>query len=146
MIYRVLEDKTIIESKFLKSNIYNYLDTTFEIPDNMNVELLEVTDDYVARPDLISLKAYNDDSYADIICKLNGISNPFELNKGDVIVLPTFEYLENFIVRPNVQELEDDENNEVPKSKKRNEKRKANEAVVGDKRFSIDKNRRVIIY
>ena len=146
MIYRVLEGKTIVESKYLNDNIYNYLDTTFEIPSNMNVELVEVTEDFVARPDLISLKAYNDDSYADIICKLNGISNPFELNKGDVIVLPTFEYLEEFIVRPNSQELEDSDNSSVPVSKKKNEKRKANEAVVGDKRFSIDKNRRVIIY
>jgi hypothetical protein len=110
------------------------------------IDLVEVTKDYVARPDLIALKAYNDDSYTDILCKLNGISNPFELNEGDMLIVPSFEELEHFIVRPNSGELEDAETKSVPVSKKLNEKRKANEAVVGDKRFSIDKNKRVIIY
>ena len=110
------------------------------------VDLVKITEDYVARPDLISLKACGSDNYTDIICKFNGISNPFELNKGEVIVIPVFEDIENFIVRPNAGELEDAENKEVPVSKKKNEKRKANEAVIGDKRFSIDKNKRVIIY
>ena len=146
MIYRVLEEKTTVESKYLNDTIYNYLDTTFQIPNDILVSLVEVTEDFIARPDLISLKAYNDDSYTDIICKLNGISNPFELNKGDLLVLPSFEDLQRFIVYPNAQELEDTENKNVPVSKKKNEKRKANEAVIGDKRFSIDKNKRVIVY
>jgi hypothetical protein len=50
----------------------------------------------VARPDLISLATYNDASYADLICKLNGISNMFELNEDDVIVIPTYDYIEKF--------------------------------------------------
>lgn len=146
MIYRTLEGKTIIKSNYLDHDIYNYLDTTFEIPGTIMIDLVKVTKDYVARPDLIALKAYNDDSYTDIICKLNGISNPFELNEGDLLVMPSFEELERFIVRPNTGELEDTEQKNVPVSKKLNEKRKANEAVIGDKRFSIDKNKRVIIY
>lgn len=146
MIYRVLEEKTTIKSKYLDNYIVNFLDTTFEIPENIIVDLVEVTEDYIARPDLISLKAYNSDDYTDIICKLNGISNPFELNKGDILVLPSFEDLQKFIVRPNTDELEDTENKNVPISKKLTEKRKANEAVIGDKRFSINKNKRVIVY
>lgn len=146
MIYRVLEEKTTIESKYLGNYIYNYLDTSFEIPEGMVVDLVEITDDYIARPDLVSIKAYNDDSYTDIICKLNGISNPFELNAGDVLVLPSFADLNRFIVHPNAEEKEDSDNTNVPVSKKKNEKRKANEAVVGDKRFSIDKNKRVVVY
>ncbi len=143
---RVLEGKTEIESRYLNDRIYNYLDTTFEIPDQFMYDIIKITKDYVARPDLISYKAYNTDMYADVICKLNGISNPFELNEGDVIVIPTYDYLDEFIVRPNNIELEDTDQDTVPVSKKKNEKRKANEAVVGDKRFSIDKNNRVIIY
>ena len=146
MIYRVLEEKTTIESKYLGNYIYNYLDTSFEIPEGMVVDLVEITDDYIARPDLVSIKAYNDDSYTDIICKLNGISNPFELNAGDVLVLPSFADLNRFIVHPSAEEKEDGGNTNVPVSKKKNEKRKANEAVVGDKRFSIDKNKRVVVY
>ena len=146
MIYRVLEEKTTIESKYLGNYIYSYLDTSFEIPEGMVVDLVEITDDYIARPDLVSIKAYNDDSYTDIICKLNGISNPFELNVGDVLVLPSFADLNRFIVHPNTEEREDSDNTNIPVSKKKNEKRKANEAVVGDKRFSIDKNKRVVVY
>ncbi len=146
MTYRVLEEKTTFNNKRLGDYQYNYLDTSFEIPNRFDFDLVKISADYVARPDLVSLKAYNDDSYADIICKLNGISNPFELNEGDVLVLPSFDELHNFIVRPNFLEREDDDDRSVPVSKKRNEKRKANEAVVGDKRFSIDKNKRIIIY
>ena len=40
-------------------------------------DVIIVNEYYVARPDLISLAVYGDDKYADIICKFNGISNPF---------------------------------------------------------------------
>lgn len=143
---RVLEEKTEIKSNYLKQDIYNYLDTTFEIPDNFMYDIVKITKDYIARPDLVSYKAYNTDMYADVICKLNGISNPFELNEGDILVIPTFEYLNGFLIVPNELELEESENENVPISKRKNEKRKANESVVGDKRFSIDKNKRIIIY
>lgn len=147
MNYQVLSNKTEFESKHLKDRMYNYLDTTFEIPDEFSYSLIQVTADYVARPDLISFKAYNDDSYADVICKLNGISNPFEINEGDVLVLPIFSELSKFLVTPNIAELHLDEGiTERPTAKKKTEKRKANEAVIGDKRFSIDKNKRIIIY
>lgn len=43
---------------------------------------------YTARPDLISLAVYGDDKYGDIICKINGISNPFELNEGMYLYTP----------------------------------------------------------
>ena len=147
MNYLVLSNKTECKSEHLNDRMYNYLDTTFEIPEEFTYSLIQVTADYVARPDLISFKAYNDDSYADVICKLNGISNPFEINEGDVLVLPIFSELKRFLVTPNVAELHlDDGNIERPVAKKKTDKRKANEAVIGDKRFSIDKNKRIIIY
>jgi len=147
MNYLVLLNKTEYDSKYLKDRLYNLLDTTFEIPSEFTYDVIRVDKDYVGRPDLISFKAYNDDSYADVICKLNGISNPFELNEGDLLVLPMFSDLQRFLVVPNMQELHDDgEDNDRPIAKKKNEKRKANEAVIGDKRFSIDKNKRIIIY
>lgn len=147
MNYSVLVNKTEYDSKWLKDRLYNLLDTTFEIPEEFAYDVIRVDKDYIGRPDLISFKAYDDDSYADIICKLNGISNPFELNEGDILVLPLFSDLQRFLAVPNMQELHDDgEDNNHPVAKKKNEKRKANEAVIGDKRFSIDKNKRIIIY
>ncbi len=58
-----------------------------EWPDVYTTPIL-VNKYYIARPDLISLAMYGTDEYADIICKYNGISNPFELNEGMVLFIP----------------------------------------------------------
>ena len=50
---------------------------------------------YIARPDLISLAVYGDDKYGDIICKINGISNPFELNEGMILYTPDIGVITN---------------------------------------------------
>lgn len=42
----------------------------------------------VCRMDLVSLKYYRDASYSDFILKFNGISNPFSMQVGDVILIP----------------------------------------------------------
>jgi len=47
--------------------------------------------DYVMRPDLISQAVYNNTLYAEFILKYNGISNPFTLEEGDVILVPNLE-------------------------------------------------------
>ena len=52
-----------------------------------------VNEFYVARPDLISQAVYGTDKYADILCKINGISNPFELNENMMLFCPTIDYL-----------------------------------------------------
>lgn len=59
--------------------------------------IVEVEEYYVARPDLISLAVYGDDKYADILCKINGISNPFELNKGMYLFAPDSSVLTNLL-------------------------------------------------
>jgi hypothetical protein len=50
-----------------------------------------VPKDYVMRPDLISKVIYNNSAYAEIILKYNGISNPFSINEGDMILVPNLE-------------------------------------------------------
>ena len=40
------------------------------------------------RLDLISLKYYSSDKLVDIICKANGISNPFAVPRGTILVIP----------------------------------------------------------
>ena len=50
-----------------------------------------VPKDYVMRPDLISQAVYNNTLYAEYILKYNGISNPFSINEGDVILIPNLE-------------------------------------------------------
>jgi hypothetical protein len=109
---------------------------------------------YVSRPDLISLAVYGDDKYGDIICKLNGISNPFELNENDVIYAPALEYVmdcvknygeESEIIKNPQQDMI---KNVKPdnKQKRVNETRTPNEQLLGDKSFIIDRSMGMVFY
>lgn len=144
----LLENKSPVKSKVLDDYVLNLLDKTFVIPKSFKYQIIEISDEFVCRMDLISKLAYNTDSYSDILCKLNGISNPFELNEGDKIIIPDFSDITKFFYIEDVTEKEDDTNESVkkPVAKDVKEKRKPNEAVVGDKRYRIDKNKRVVIY
>ena len=89
--YNILKKKPI-----LKTDTDEFVDLTkqtYNPKRSVHGEILVVNQYYVARPDLISLAMYGDDKYADIICKFNGISNPFELNENDVIYIPNPEEL-----------------------------------------------------
>ena len=143
----VLYNKSRIHSDFLNEDIWDLLDKTYELPTTFNFNIFEVRDEkYIARPDIISIDAYGDPLFADVICKLNGISNPFELNLGMILIIPSPSDIFNFAQRAPEAEREGKVNEEVPKPKKKSEKRKANEAIVGDKRFKIDATKGIVIY
>lgn len=150
MIYSTLTNKEVIKSEYLNQDIYNLLDKTFEIPiDGFTFEIFEVTKDYIARPDLISYDAYNTEIFADILCKLNGISNPFELNEGMKLLIPSITDITKFSGKFDGNNIEgrNQKSGNVPKSTtKTNSKRKANESVIGDTRFKIDAETGIIIY
>lgn len=61
----------------------------------------------VGRPDLISIRFYNDPSYLELILKYNNILNPFSINEGDVLEIPDTEGL--FIEWKAVKEIGDGE-------------------------------------
>ena len=146
LIYTSLYNKSIVNSSYLGERIYNLLDKTFILPKGeFNYNIFEVSDEYIARPDLISLDAYGDTMYADIICKINGISNPFEVNAGMLFIMPSPDSIMNFVQQSNEIELESYQS-QTPVVKMKNEKRKPNEAVLGDSRFRIDSATGVIIY
>lgn len=148
--HTVLNNKKQIYSDWLQENVINLSDPTFQIPEKYDYEILEVTERYIARPDILSKDIYGDTLYSDLICKLNGISNPFELNKGMIIVIPSPDNIMSFMKNPEVSEC--DTNSSVsnedlkPVAKPKNVKRKANESVIGDTRFKIDKTRGIVIY
>ena len=151
MLYSTLNYKYNIDSEYLGERIHNLLDLTFEIPTSYAYNIFEVTQEYIARPDLVSLDAYGDTMFADVICKLNGISNPFELNIGTKLVIPSPENIMEFTRKPYDNEI--DENwganaiGGVSKTTKIKEsKRQPNEAIVGDTRFKIDSATGLIIY
>ena len=119
-----------------------------------NPSILIVNEYYVASPDLISLAVYGDDKYADIICKINGISNPFEMNEDDILLIPNIEYLNDCILKERTQSdiiknpkkeyiQPFDPNN---KQKQKNELRAPNEQIIGDANYIIDKSLGIVFY
>lgn len=148
ILHTVLNNKKEIYSEWLQENIKNLMDPSFVIPDRYDYEILEVTEKYVARPDLLSKDIYGDSLYSDLLCKLNGVSNPFELNAGMLFVIPSPDCIMDFMKTPTTAECDNTYNNSMntPVSKPKNSKRKANESVIGDTRFKIDKNRGIVIY
>ena len=144
IFHTVLNNKNIIHSEWLDEDIYNLVDSSFIVPKLYSYEILEVTEKYIARPDLISKDIYGDTIYSDLLCKLNGISNPFELNKGMLLVIPSPNNIMEFMFKPSNNEEQELTNKPVVKTKK--DKRKANEAVVGDSRFKLDPTKGIVIY
>lgn len=146
--YSTLNFKNTIHSDYLNEDIFNMLDYTFVIPNEYSYNVFSVTSEYIARPDLISYDAYGDTMFADIICKLNGISNPFELNEGMKLILPTPDCIKYFIMEPSIKDKDENwgPDSQTNKPKKKNSKRQANIAIMGDTRFKIDKSNGVIIY
>lgn len=112
-----------------------------------------VPKEYVARPDLVSLSVYGTDEYADLICKLNGISNPFELNEDMVLMLPEIDKLKS-MVRVNAsacEKIESEYNDnvaaaEIGNKKLKSDKRSPNEATVCDTNFVIQKETGLVFY
>ena len=106
---------------------------------------------YVARPDLISLAFYGTDEYADIICKVNGISNPFEINEDDMLDIPQIETV-RFYSRPNngssdlINSSSTITQTKISKQKDLDKKRSPAEQVVGDKNYVIDRTIGLIFY
>lgn len=157
-----IEKKSEIYSKIIKKSINNLLDTTFILPsEDFSAQIVEVTEEFICRPDLLSKEVYGSEEYAFIICKLNGISNPLELNRGMLLAIPSPDSLDQFVVQVNndywkdFEILEDENNNPdnnvlknnkpVPK-KSTDKNRRPNEALVTDKRFNIDKISKRIVY
>ena len=109
---------------------------------------------YVARPDLISLAVYGDDKYGDILCKINGISNPFELNEDDTLFIPSIDYITHCVKtnRKSSEFIEDEKIETIQKKdtknfqKKKTERRSPNEQTIGDSNFVIDKSLGVVFY
>lgn len=149
--YKILNTKPSIsengdEYMDLLANNYKVTD---EVP---NGTFVTVTENYVARPDLISQAMYGTDDYADIICKYNGISNPFELNKDDLLFIPNMEFVSECVRAVNKPSTRVKENNKLnivvnnDHRKKLNEKRTANELTVNNENYIIDKSLGIVFY
>lgn len=151
--YKLLNHKSLIKKD--NEQYQDLLCKTFDETQIFMPTPLIVNKYYVARPDLISLALYGDDRYADILCKINGISNPFELNEDDIIIVPNVEYLNECLNKSNDNSsdlIEDSKKETIQKidknnkQKNKNESRSPNEQVIGDSNFVIDKSLGIVFY
>jgi hypothetical protein len=83
MQFNTLNNKKLVDGKykFTKPTLV-FLETNETIAEHT------VTEDQVGRIDLISLLYYRSGDYCDYILKWNGISNPFSIKFGDVLLIP----------------------------------------------------------
>ena len=151
--YKIIEYK-----KNIRRNGETYIDllsNSFDKDLPIDAKIVVVNKYYVARPDLLSLALYGTDRYADAICKINGISNPFELNEDDIVLVPSYEYIEQYskVFDASASDLvnEDEDNDEIMKlkntmQKRPNEKRSANEQLIGQSNYIVDKSLGIILY
>lgn len=153
-----------------KKDSTNLLETTFVWPgEDFSANIIQVTSEFIGRPDLLSKEVYGSEEYAGIICKVNGISNPIELNKDMLIALPAPDILDKFVVQESLDEVywsdpdkdtpengtsgstgnkgSVQKNYQLPTPKTSTDKnRRPNEALATDKRFNIDKISKRVVY
>lgn len=119
-----------------------------------NFRVCIVSEYYIGRPDLISYVYYGTDEYGDVICKVNGISNPFELNIGEVLIIPSIynvhKYIESGVTDAASSIIKDNDTiesmSEDAYKKLKNESRAPNELIVGQNNYVIDKSNHLIFY
>ena len=152
--YKIIKNKGKLYKKNSNGTAEEFLDLLTKSCNSMDStagDIIIVNKHYIARPDLISLAVYGSDEYADLICKYNGISNPFELNENDVIVLPQYHEFQNLIdtVNNTTSELVNDDvsdNTNYSSNKKKSDRRSPAQTTTGDKNFIIDKSLGVVFY
>jgi hypothetical protein len=59
----------------------------------------KVPKEYEMRPDLISGAVYNNSQYTELILKYNGISNPFTIKEGDIILIPNLDSMKVIVAK-----------------------------------------------
>lgn len=143
-----LARKETYKSTWLDEEIVDLLGKTFEIPATYTCQVTPIMPGYDARLDLVADAIYGEEMYEDVLLRLNGPGNPFETVEDQYIIVPNVDSVGEFYVSPSKAwseaTLAAKENK--PKAKARNEKRKPNQAVIGDKRFNIDRQSKIIVY
>lgn len=155
--YRLLSSKREIKLPTENGKTVACRDLLFKtFNDDVNLDGLydyfEINEYYIARPDLVSLACYGNDKYADIICKLNGISNPFELNKDTILLIPSVSMVDKLYDR--LSTVGDDivnDDDQIQKARDNykkliSETRSPNEATINDHNYYEDKSHNIIFY
>lgn len=148
----MLENSVLVDKPEITVNGKNLIDLFpqgYQIPKgSLNINLIKVSSEYIARPDLLSIAIYGSDSYGDLLMKLNNISNPLELNENMVLVCPVPAAMAQ-IKFANVQKSEIIEEDTVTLKKSDDSTTtitSPSQANVPDKRYDIDYKSNKIYY
>lgn len=156
--YRTLNYKpqTFLTDKLSRKTYYKDLltKTWSEVRDDKISadNVVVVNEYYVARPDLISLAVYGNDEFGDMICKYNGVSNPFELNEGMILIIPPLQWATDGCAKREKMSCDRIKDNETIEQKDnvkklRTEARSSSTPTVGDKpAYVIDKTLGLVFY
>lgn len=115
---------------------------TFENVNSQLKTFVVVSEYFQMRPDLISLLNFGDQGKVGSLLKYNGISNPFAIKEGDVLLIPTQETVqEMFTAKKNKQQaLPNSNTNKNPNQVfKNNQEQKKFKVSEGRKKFLDEK-------
>lgn len=97
---KLLRVKKII-TNLLGESITDLISSTFKFGEtNISAGPSVVSEYEVMRPDLLADRVYASQDNWDALLKFNGISNPFSLNQGEVLLVPAPNELSKMIVPP----------------------------------------------
>lgn len=65
-----------------------------------SISMYAVDDETKMRPDLIAQRLYEDQGALDLLLKYNGVSNPFSLEVGDILLIPSLDKLQTLLKVP----------------------------------------------
>lgn len=65
-----------------------------------SISMYAVDDETKMRPDLIAQRLYEDQGALDLLLKYNGVSNPFSLGVGDILLIPSLDKLQTLLKVP----------------------------------------------
>lgn len=90
-------DKRIETVKYNNEEILDLTSSIFNDIKSAGIifNIYRVPESMKMRIDLISIAAYGTDKYSDLLLKYNGISNPFTIDKDDILLIPTLDTIEN---------------------------------------------------
>jgi hypothetical protein len=80
---------------FLDNNFtVNYLSPDFQV-----MRIVKVEEHHLCRIDLIAFEAYGSVDQVDAVLKFNMITNPFSMEVGDILVIPSLSSVSSFFKR-----------------------------------------------
>jgi hypothetical protein len=100
LISKILKAKKLF-SNINGESIVNLISSTFKYPTSpVSAGTIFVNEYEVMRPDLISERIYSTQDNWDVILKYNGVSNPFSVDFGEMLLAPAFTSISTLVSPP----------------------------------------------